>query len=99
MRVFPRLGLHPVIIISTKEVYEAEGLYGVLMITSTKIRDNFSFELSNEKLIKPLEKLSQVRCKLIAMLSEKEMEYKVSELKEKYFVKLIKQFNKHFLGI
>ena len=85
--------LHPAVIVSTDEVYETEECYIGIMITSSKIRDNFSFELSNEMLTKPLDQLSQIRCQLIALFNENEIEKKISRLKKEPLINLVKHVN------
>ena len=90
---------HPAIIISCKDVYESEDCYVGLMITSSIIQDNFTFNINNEMLINPLDKPSQVRCQLIALFHEDEIQNKLSKLKKEYFLNLIKQLNNNVFGV
>lgn len=85
--------LHPAVIVSSDEVYETEECYIGIMITSSKIRDNFSFELSNEMLSKPLDQQSQVRCQLIALINENEIEKRISRIKKESFINLVRKIN------
>jgi mRNA-degrading endonuclease toxin of MazEF toxin-antitoxin module len=85
--------LHPAVITSNEDVYQSEEYYIGNMITSSKIRDDFSFELTNEMVTKSLDKTSQVRCQLIALFNENEIERKISKLKKEPLSKLIKQIN------
>jgi len=87
------LKLHPAVIVSNDEVYETEECYIGIMITSSKIRDNFSFELSNEMLTNPLDQQSQVRCQLIALFNENEIEKKISRIKKEPLINLVRQMN------
>jgi mRNA-degrading endonuclease toxin of MazEF toxin-antitoxin module len=91
--------LHPAIIISTDEVYESEEAYLGVMITSSTIRDNFSYVLSNEMLTNPLEKVSQVRCHLIALFHEDEIEQKLSKLKAHYLKELVLQIEEEVIKV
>ena len=91
--------LHPAVIVSNEEVYETEESYIGNMITSSKIRDNFSFELSDGMLTKPLDKQSQVRCQLIALFNEDEIEKKISKLKKEPLTKLVKQISDNVFKI
>jgi len=91
--------LHPAVITSSEDVYESEECYVGNMITSSKIRDNFSFELTNDMLTKPLDKPSQIRCQLIALFNEKEIERKISKLKKESLTKLLKQINDNVFKI
>lgn len=87
------LKLHPAVIVSNDEVYKTEECYIGIMITSSKIRDNFSLELSNEMLTNPLDQQSQVRCQLIALFNENEIEKKISRIKKEPLIKLVRQMN------
>ncbi len=91
--------LHPAVIVSNEEVYETEECYVGIMISSSKIRDNFSFVLTNDMLTKPLDKQSQVRCQLIALFNEKEIENKISKLKKEQLTKLVKHFTDNVFKI
>ncbi len=91
--------LHPALLISHEEVFEAEGCYVAVMLTSSSIRDNFSFPIANEMLTQPLEKVSQVRCHLIALLSDREIERKVSKMKKEHLKKVIAQLNNEVLKV
>nr|WP_294921881.1 type II toxin-antitoxin system PemK/MazF family toxin [uncultured Flavobacterium sp.] len=57
---------HPFVIISNDDVYQEDGMYICVMLThSTKI-DKFTFEVTNEMLVKSGDgKFSQVRCHLV----------------------------------
>lgn len=45
---------HPFVIISAPEVFDAEGYYLCVMISTTEIRDQFTFELDLKTLSKSL---------------------------------------------
>lgn len=91
--------LHPAVIVSNEEVYETEECYIGAMITSSKIHDNFSFELTNDMLTKPLDKPCQVRCQLIALFNENEIDKKISKLKKEHLSKLVRQISDNVLKI
>jgi len=91
--------LHPAVIVSNEEVYETEECYIGNMLTSSKIRDNFSFEITNDMLTKPLDKQSQVRCQLIALFNENEIEKKISKLRKEPLTKLVKQISDNVFKI
>jgi mRNA-degrading endonuclease toxin of MazEF toxin-antitoxin module len=91
--------LHPAIVISVSEVYESEESYICAMISSVQINDNFSFLLNNEMLSNNLDKQSQVRCQLIALLHEDEIERKISKLKKEYVAKLLAQIKSTVLDL
>ncbi len=83
---------HPAVIISNQEVYETEDCYIGVMISSSKIRDNFSFELTHGMLTKPLDKPSQVRCHLLALFNEKEIDKKDEPNQKRNFEFVVKTY-------
>ena len=89
---------HPAIIISCNDVYETEECYIGLMITSSKILDNFTWVIENDMLAIPLDKQNQVRCQLIALFHNDEVLNKISKLKRDYLKDLIKHMNINIFG-
>lgn len=62
---------HPAIIISNDDVH-AEEIYICVMMTSSKTKDIFTFEILNEMLNKPSTKdYSQARCHIVTYVLEK----------------------------
>lgn len=61
------------------------------MISSNPINDDFSFEIDNAMLTKPLSKKSFVKCQLIQSYSIDEVISKISSVKQLYFDKIIKR--------
>lgn len=62
---------HPVIIISNEDVYEQDGLYICVMITHMESKDQYTFEITDEMLVKGGDgKFSQARCHLITNVSD-----------------------------
>ncbi|KFF17345.1 type II toxin-antitoxin system PemK/MazF family toxin [Flavobacterium hydatis] len=58
---------HPAIIISNEDVYEEDGLYICVMMTSSTNNDKYSFIVTDDMLVKKNNKpFSQVRCHLIS---------------------------------
>ncbi|MEX1136320.1 MAG: type II toxin-antitoxin system PemK/MazF family toxin [Balneolales bacterium] len=66
-------GPHPAVIISSEEVYQREGYYICVMITSSEDQDEFSFPLNDGDTLKPMEKKSQVRLHLISSFEDKDI--------------------------
>jgi mRNA-degrading endonuclease toxin of MazEF toxin-antitoxin module len=91
--------LHPAVVISVSEVYESEESYICAMISSVRINDNFSFLLNDEMLTNNLDKQSQVRCQLIALLHEDEIERKIIKLKKEYVAKLLTKIKSTVLDL
>jgi mRNA interferase MazF len=62
---------HPVIIISNDDVYEQDGLYICIMITHMTSKDRYTFEITDEMLVKGSDgRFSQARCHLITNVSD-----------------------------
>jgi mRNA-degrading endonuclease toxin of MazEF toxin-antitoxin module len=65
---------HPVIIISNADVYEQDGLYICVMITHMTSKDQYTFEITDQMLLKQGDgKFSQARCHLITNVSDEDI--------------------------
>ena len=82
---------HPALVISNENVLATEDIFYAVMISSNPMNDDFSFELDNIMLTKPLSKKSFVKCQLLQSYSTNEVLSKISALKQLYFEKVIKQ--------
>jgi hypothetical protein len=79
------LKIHPALVISNADVLEIEEIFYAVMISSKPFNDEFTFELANEMLTKPLSRKSFVKCQLIQAYSEAEVISKISSVKQVYF--------------
>lgn len=62
-----RIEKHPAVIISNQAVFDNDECYICAMMTSSKVVDEFTFEIEDEMLTSPNSKeFAQVRCHLIA---------------------------------
>lgn len=61
------------------------------MISSNPMNDDFTFELKNAMLTKPMTKKSFVKCQLLQSYSTDEVISKISTVKQVYFDKILKQ--------
>jgi len=86
-----KLKVHPALVISNANVLETEDIFYAVMISSNPMNDDFSFELDNVMLTKPLSKKSFVKCQLLQSYSTDEVISKISTIKQVYFEKIIKQ--------
>ena len=59
------------------------------MISSNPINDDFTFELENNMLVRPLSKKSYVKCQLLQSYSLNEVISKISVVKQVYFEKIL----------
>ncbi len=64
---------HPFVIISNEDVYHAENSYLCAMITHSSIKDQFTFELTNDMVANPLNGTQQVRCHIVVFAHESEI--------------------------
>ena len=90
---------HPAIVISNSDINAAEDSVVCVMITSSQIFDEYSFQLANEMLSKPMLKPCQVRCHLITLIPNKHITRRIGSIKKIYFKKLIDQINNSLFRI
>ena len=76
---------HPALVISNQQVLEAEDIFYAVMISSKEYNDEFTFELKDIMLTKPLSKKSFVKCQLLQSYSINEVISKISTVKPPYF--------------
>jgi hypothetical protein len=76
---------HPALVVSNENVLQTEDIFYAVMISSKLFNDEFTFELDNSMLTKPLSKKSFVKCQLIQSYSEDEVINKISSIKAVYF--------------
>ena len=86
-----KLKLHPALIISNSDVLDTEDIFYAVMISSNPMNDDFTFELENAMLTKPMTKKSFVKCQLLQSYSTDEVISKISTVKQVYFDKILKQ--------
>lgn len=82
---------HPALVISNENVLEMEDIFYTVMISSKLFNDEFTFELENSMLSKPLSKKSFVKCQLIQSYSVHEVISKISSIKPFYFEQIKKK--------
>jgi len=81
---------HPALVVSNQNVLDAEDIFYAVMISTKEFNDEFTYELNNTMLTKPLSKMSFVKCQLLQSYSINEVISKLSSVKQHYF-NLIKQ--------
>jgi len=86
-----KLKTHPAIVISNGLVLETEDIFYAVMISSKPFNDEFTFELNNSMLSKPLSKKSFVKCQLIQSYTKDEVISKISSVKLIYFEQIKKK--------
>jgi len=80
-----KLKSHPALIISNEHVLNTEDIFYAVMISSKPFNDEFTFELHDTMLTKPLPKKSYVKCQLIQSYSTDEVISKISSMKVAFF--------------
>jgi mRNA-degrading endonuclease toxin of MazEF toxin-antitoxin module len=89
--LFPLPGgskLHPAIVISNNLVYENEGCFIAVMLSSKTFVDEFTFELENEMFTKMPKRKTQVRCHLIFLVDESEVLAKHGSIRREVLTKI-----------
>ena len=65
------LKTHPAIIISNDDVYQQDGIYICVMMTHSAQTDKFTFEITNDLLVKPGDgSFSQARCHIVSYFTD-----------------------------
>lgn len=65
---------HPFVIISNDDVYEYDGMYVCVMLTHMKKIDLYTFEITEDMLLKKGDgKFSQARCHIIANVRDEDI--------------------------
>lgn len=86
-----RFKVHPALVVSNENVLDTEDIFYAVMISSKPFNDDFTFELNDNMLTKPLSKKSFVKCQLLQSYSISEVISKISSVKQIYFEKIKKQ--------
>ena len=76
---------HPALVISNENVLETEDIFYAVMISSKLFNDEFTFELTEAMLTRPMVKKSFVKCQLIQAYAVNEVISKISSVKQSYF--------------
>ena len=87
--------VHPAIIISNESVYDGDGVYVCVMMTTDEDTDKFSFVVTQEMLEFYMKKdFSQVRCHLITYIKESHcLKTKLNKMKEIHVNRLVSHIN------
>jgi mRNA-degrading endonuclease toxin of MazEF toxin-antitoxin module len=77
--------VHPALVISNENVLEAEDIFYALMISTKPYNDEFTLEVKDSMVSKPLPKKSFVKCQLIQSYTQDEVIRKISSMKIEAF--------------
>jgi hypothetical protein len=76
-----RLKVHPALVISNQNVLDAKDIFYALMISTKPYNDEFTVDVKDSMLTKPLPKKSFVKCQLIQSYRTEEVIRKISSMK------------------
>ncbi|MDR0792044.1 MAG: type II toxin-antitoxin system PemK/MazF family toxin [Chitinophagaceae bacterium] len=85
---------HMAIVISNDELNENEGFFYLAMISSKNYNPQYTFELRDDMLSKPLRLKSYVVCQLISGYTERDVIKKCSKVNEMVFVEIVEKIKK-----
>ena len=78
-------------VVSNDEVFDVEDIFYAVMISTKPFNDEFTYELNNDMLSKPLAKKSYIKCQLIQSYQANEIVSKISSMKQSYFQEVKKK--------
>lgn len=92
---------HPAVILSEPQVFVQEAYYICAMITSSKVRDQFSLVLNDGDTTKHFSKKSQVRIHLITQIFEEDIvkTMPINYMKVESFNRLIDHIDENVFGL
>jgi hypothetical protein len=93
---------HPAIVLSTSDAMDQEeGRFVAVMMTSNKINDYYTFEITKDMLTSPMNPYQEARLHVVSYFSEEDIihERPLRYLKPEYFENLIRRINKVTFGI
>jgi hypothetical protein len=80
-----RFKVHPALVISNQNVLDAEDIFYALIISTKPFNDEFTVEIKDFMLSRPLSKKSFVKCQLLQAYRPDEVIRKLSSMKTKPF--------------
>ena len=85
---------HMAVVVSNDELNENEGFFYLSMISSKNYRPQYTFELKDDMLSKPLRLKSYVVCQLIGGYTERDVIKKCSRIKSPVFIEIVEKIKK-----
>jgi len=85
---------HMAVVVSNDELNEYEGFFYLAMISSKNYNPQYTFELKNEMLSKPLKLKSYVVCQLISGYTERDVIKHCSRVNETVFKEIVEKIKK-----
>ena len=85
---------HLAVVVSNNELNENEGFFYLAMISSKNYNPQYTFEISNNMLSKPLKLKSYVVCQLISGYTERDVLKIFCRVKETVFIEIVEKIKK-----
>ena len=85
---------HMAVVISNDELHENESFFYLAMVSSKNYNPQYTFELKNNMLSKPLKMKSFVICQLISGYTERDVVKKCSRVNESFFLEIVEKIKK-----
>jgi len=85
---------HMAVVVSNDELNENEGFFYLAMISSKNYNAQYTFELNNDMLSKPLLLKSYVICQLISGYTERDVVKKCSKVNKSVFSQIVEKIKK-----
>lgn len=83
---------HPGIVVSGADIYETEGLFYAVMMSTKNHNPQYSFELTRDMVTMPNEKYpSFVKCHLLNTFDDRDVDRRIGHLREPHLTRLIEQ--------
>ncbi len=85
---------HMAVVVSNDKLNEDEGFFYLAMISSKNYNPQYTYELRNDILSKPLQLKSYVVCQLISGYTERDVLEKCSRVSEPFFLEIVEKIKK-----
>ena len=85
--------IHPGIVVSNDELFEEEGFFYCVMMSTKKNPQQYALEITPEMVTKDSQSISYAKCQIMATFTERDIEKRFGYLKNEYFEILIKKIH------
>jgi mRNA-degrading endonuclease toxin of MazEF toxin-antitoxin module len=82
---------HPAIVISNNDLFEDEGFFYCCMISTKNYNPQYTFEIYDTMLLRPMVNKSYVKCQIIGGFTERDILKKHTSMRTEPFEKLLEK--------
>jgi mRNA-degrading endonuclease toxin of MazEF toxin-antitoxin module len=82
---------HPAIVISNNDLFEDEGFFYCCMISTKEYNPQYTFEISDTMLLRPMVNKSYVKCQIIGGFTERDVIKKYTSMRVEPFDNLLQK--------